>query len=142
MNCIKFSFIVRYDVDLKQLSLAIEEIKNYLAHHEAIAKESSEQKVLSSYAGAKLVSKNDALGIKNTQLVQINDLEENGFEIMVYCFSITTDWIKWAKIKDEIILSVMEIMRRNNIEIALPSLVIQNYHNQNTIEKNNFVSKS
>ena len=121
---IKFSIKVRFSNDIQKLQNAIEEIKEYLKENENIAKESNALKYKDSYSTAKIVSKNDALGIKNTQIAMIDAIEDNGYRLMVYCFSVTTSWEEWAKVQDEVIFETIKILQRNGIEIALPSLII------------------
>ena len=121
---IKFIASLRYDSPREKLQEAIEKIRDFLADHPAIARESSAVSFQNDFDGVKLVSKNDALGIKNLQLVTIDALAASSIDIMVYCFSTTTDWIEWAKVKDEVILEVMKIFEEVGLEFAFPSLSI------------------
>ncbi len=123
---IKFTVGVRYDSDKKALHKALQEIREFLASHEGIAKQSSTKSIQSYFDSAKLVSKNDALGIKNFQLVTLDALAESSINIMVYCFTTTTEWGEWARIKDEVIFGVMEIIESNGLAFAFPSLSL--YH--------------
>ncbi len=123
---IKFTVGVRYNSSRESLHKALVEIKEFIASHEGIAKESSTANFKGFFDTAKLVSKNDALGIKNFQLVTIDELADSSINIMVYCFSVTTDWGEWAKIKDEIIFGVMRIIEANGLEFAFPSMSL--YH--------------
>ena len=121
---IKFTASLKYDSPREKLEEAIEKIRNLLTEHPGIAKESSAVSFQNSFEGAKLVSRNDALGIKNMQLVTIDALAASSIDILVYCFSTTTDWIEWANVKDEVILGVMEIFEELGLEFAFPSLSI------------------
>ena len=123
---IKFTVAVRYDSDKAALQKAIGEIREFLQLHEEIAKPSSAKSIQSYFDSAKLVSKNDALGIKNFQLVTLDALAESSINIMIYCFSTTTDWGEWARIKDEVIFGVMRIIEQNGLAFAFPSLSL--YH--------------
>lgn len=123
---IKFTVGVRYDSSRESLKKALEQIKEFLASHEGIAKESNATSFKGFFDTAKLVSKNDALGIKNFQLVTIDELADSSINIMVYCFSVTTDWGEWAKVKDEVIFGVMRIIEANGLEFAFPSMSL--YH--------------
>ena len=123
---IKFTVGVRYDSSRESLQKALEQIKEFLASHEGIAKESNATSFKGFFDTAKLVSKNDALGIKNFQLVTLDELADSSINIMVYCFSVTTDWGEWAKVKDEVIFGVMRIIEANGLEFAFPSMSL--YH--------------
>ena len=119
---IKFTISVRYDSDRESLQKTMEDIKEFIASHEGIAKESSAVSFKSFLDSAKLVSRNDALGIKNFQLVTIDKLADSGIDIMIYCFTTTTDWAEWAKVKDEVIFGAMKIVEANGLDFAFPSL--------------------
>ena len=119
---IKFTIGVRYDSSREALEKTLEDIRAFLASHEGIAKESSAVSFKSFLDSAKLVSRNDALGIKNFQLVTIDKLADSSINIMIYCFTTTTEWAQWAKIKDEVILGVMRIVEENGLDFAFPSL--------------------
>ena len=119
---IKFTIGVRYDSSREALEKTLEDIRAFLASHEGIAKESSAVSFKSFLDSAKLVSRNDALGIKNFQLVTIDKLADSSINIMIYCFTTTTEWAQWAKIKDEVILGVMRIVEENGLGFAFPSL--------------------
>ena len=119
---IKFTIGVRYDSTREALEKTLQEIREFLAAHEGIAKESSAVSFNTFFDSAKLVSRNDALGIKNFQLVTIDKLADSSINIMIYCFTTTTEWAEWAKIKDEVILGVMRIVEENGLAFAFPSL--------------------
>ncbi len=123
---IKFNIGVRCDSDRESLQKAIDDIKAFLASHKDIAKENDKTKIEGLFHTAKLVSQNDALGIKNLQLVTIDELADGRIEIMIYCFTVTTEWKKWAMIKDEVIFNVMRIIKENGLELALPAMSL--YH--------------
>ena len=119
---IKFTISLRYDSNREALRKTMIDIKEFIASHDGIAKESSAVNFKGFFDTAKLVSKNDALGIKNFQLVTIDKLADSSINIMIYCFTASTDWTEWAKIKDEIILGVMRIVEENGLEFAFPSM--------------------
>ncbi len=119
---IKFSVSLRYDSAPQMLQQTIEDIKEFLKTHPKLAKEDSSKQFVTRYESSKLVSRNDALGIKNMQLVSIDQLANSSINILVYCFSITTDWVEWAKVRDEVIFGIMTIVEKNGLEFAFPSL--------------------
>ncbi len=124
---IKFRVGVRYDSDKESLQKALLQIEALLASHPGIAKEENSSSIFGHPMDmTKLVSKNDALGIKNFQLVTIDELADSSIDILVYCFTTTIEWAEWAKIKDEIIFGVMQILESNGLEFAFPSMSL--YH--------------
>lgn len=130
---IKFTVRVRYDSDKAALQKTIEDIKAFLSGHEGIAKENAHASKIrfSSFESAKLVSTNDALGIKNLQLVTLDKLSDSSIDILVYCFTVTTAWLEWAKVKDEVIFEVMRIIEQNGLRFAYPSLSVYPEENMN-----------
>lgn len=128
---IKFSVSVRYDSDKEALHRAIAQIAEFLKRHDGVAKEENAKGSKLRFEGfesAKLVSTQDALGIKNLQLVTLDELGDSSIKILVYCFSVTTDWVEWAKVKDEVVFEVMKIVEENGLKFAYPTLSL--YHEE------------
>ncbi len=121
---IKFKVHVCYNSDRQNLQKTIEDIQKFLASHEGIAKENSKANIDGLFHTAKIVSKNDALGIKNLQLVTIDELDDTSINILIYCFTVTTVWKEWAKIRDDVILNVIRIIEENGLEFALPTMAL------------------
>jgi len=122
---IKFKVSLKYNSPREKIIKAVEDIREYLAKNEKIAKESSSKVLKNNFDTAKIVEKNDALGIKNMQLVVVDELADTSIDIMVNCFSVETTWSEWAMAKEEVILEVMKIVEKNKLEFALPSLSIR-----------------
>ena len=93
--------------------------------HEDIATENT-QHSYSSKSGAKLVSQADSLGIKKKLLVYLDEFSDSSINILVYCFTKSTNWQKWLETKEDVMYKIMEIFEKNNIEFAFPSLSIYN----------------
>ncbi len=118
---IKFLVSLRYDSSPEAIEKTLEDIRSFLMSHPGVSKKQNTQS-FSFYYTPKLVSQDDALGIKNFQLVTLDKLADSSIDIMVYCFSTTIDWGEWAKVKDEVILGVMKIVEKNGLDFAFPSL--------------------
>jgi MscS family membrane protein len=73
---IKFTVGVRYDSSVEKLEKTIQDIKEFLANHPDLAKEDITRTYIQGFSAAKIVSKNDALGIKNLQLVMLDQLAD------------------------------------------------------------------
>jgi len=128
---IKFRISVEYTSNKESLRKAINEIRELIANNEKIAKSSSKINIRNKFETAKIVSKNDALGIKNLQLVVLDELGESGIYILVNCFTIATAWLDWAKVKEEILFEVMEILEKYELEYAYPALAL---HHENELQ--------
>jgi len=120
---IKMSLGVKYDSKSEDIKNAIFDIREMLENHEAIATESTEY-TYKQRSGPRLVSKDDAQGIKKTLLVYLDDFGDSSINILVYCFSKSVDWEDWLATKEDIMHKIMAIFERNNLEFAFPSLSI------------------
>jgi len=120
---IKMSLGVKYDSKSEDIKSAIFDIREMLENHEAIATESTEY-TYKQRSGPRLVSKDDAQGIKKTLLVYLDDFGDSSINILVYCFSKSVDWEDWLATKEDIMHKIMAIFERNNLEFAFPSLSI------------------
>ena len=118
---IKMTLGVKYDSEVKHLSAAIEEIRQMLHEHEGIASERTSYEYRSRKS-PKLVSKEDELGVKRTLLVYLDEFSDSSINILVYCFSKTTDWNEWLKTKEDVMYRIMAILEKNSLEFAFPSL--------------------
>ncbi len=118
---IKMTLSVKYNSKAKDISAAVDEIRKMLQDHEGIATESTSYEDR-SHKSAKLVSKADALGVKRTLLVYLDEFSDSSINILVYCFSKTTDWNEWLTIKEDVMYKMMDILERNSLEFAFPSI--------------------
>jgi MscS family membrane protein len=118
---IKMTIGVKYNSKVKHLRAAVEEIRQMLKEHEDIATERTSYEYRSRKS-PKLVSKEDELGVKRTLLVYLDEFSDSSINILVYCFSKTTDWNEWLKIKEDVMYQIMDILEKNSLEFAFPSL--------------------
>ena len=116
---------VKYDSKAKHLSAAVEEIRQMLKEHKGIASERTSYEYRSRKS-PKLVSKEDELGVKRTLLVYLDEFSDSSINILVYCFSKTTDWNEWLQTKEDVMYKIMDILEKNSLEFAFPSLSL--YH--------------
>ena len=120
---IKMKLGVKYNSKASDISSAVEDIRTMLQEHQGIATVNTSYKAR-LHKNAKLVSKEDALGVKRTLLVYLDEFSESSIDILVYCFSKTTDWNEWLKVKEDVMYKMMDILEKNHLEFAFPSLSI------------------
>lgn len=53
--------------------------------------------------------------------VRIDSFNDSSIDMMLYCFTITTDWGKWLEIKEQLALAVKEIVEGAGTGFAFPS---------------------
>ena len=114
---IKFHIGVTYDSNRQDLKNAIKEIKKMLLEHKEIAKDIKDDENL-------LYSTKDKLGKKDTLIVNLDNFSPSSIDILVYCFTKTTNWFKWLEIKEDIMFKIMEILEKNHLEFAFPSTTV------------------
>ncbi len=118
---IKFHVQVLYSSQIEQLRKTINDIRKMLYEHPDIATPRLKFEELSRAKINKLLAKEDELGIKNNLFVYLDRLNDSSIDILVYCFTKTTDWERWLQIKEDIIMKVIDIVRSNGLEFAFPS---------------------
>lgn len=68
----------------------------------------------------KFVSERDLAGVKDTQLVYLDNVNAYAFEILVYCFTVTVVFSEWLAIQERVILNVMAILEEEGVTFAYP----------------------
>ena len=122
---IKMSLGVKYDSKPENIQRAIIQIREMLGSHPDIATDKTDYEK-NKKSGTKLVSKEDSLGVKRTLLVYLDELSDSSINILVYCFTKKTDWNAWLETKEDIIFKIMDILEKNALEFAYPSMSL--YH--------------
>ena len=56
--------------------------------------------------------------------VHIDSFNESSIDMMIYCFTKTTDWGKWLEIKEDFVCAVKEIVAKAGTDFAFPSRTI------------------
>ncbi|WP_090925586.1 mechanosensitive ion channel family protein [Salibacterium qingdaonense] len=54
-------------------------------------------------------------------LVRFSEMSESSYDIFVYFFTKSTDWLKWYKVKEEINLTIIRILEEEGVNAAFPS---------------------
>ena len=122
---IKMSLGVKYDSKGEDIQKAVNQIRVMLDKHQGIA--TTNTKFDFDYRhSARLVSKNDLEGVKNTLLVYLDEFSDSSINILVYCFTKSVEWEQWLIVKEDVMHKIMEIFEENNLEFAFPSLSIYN----------------
>jgi len=89
---------VRYD-DLNVVENVITEIERMLRSHEDIDQ-------------------------NQTLFVHLNAFKDSSVEILIYCFTKTTEWVPYHAIKQDVLLKIAKIIEAQKAEIAFPTHTI------------------
>lgn len=120
---IKMNIGVKYDSKSEDLRNAVEEIRHMLDQHPKIATLNTKYDY-SKRRSAKLVSKDDEMGIKKNLLVYLDEFSASSINILIYCFSKSVNWREWLETKEDVMYKIMEILEKNSLEFAFPSMSI------------------
>jgi MscS family membrane protein len=119
---IKMNIGLTYQSNFDDIRQAIDDIRAMLKEHAGIANERTAYQ--NAYRQAKLVSSEDFKGVKRTTLVYMDEFADSSINILVYCFSRTVDWAEWLEVKEDVMFKIAEILNKNNLEFAYPTMMI------------------
>jgi len=132
---IKMHIGVKYDSKSQDIKNTVAEIHQMLERHPDIAtKETKYEHNKHRRNIAKLVSKDDLEGVKKNLLVYLDSFGDSSINILIYCFTKSVQWSEWLDTKQDVMHKIMEILEKNNLEFAFPSLSIYSENNTKEIE--------
>ena len=86
---------IRYS-DLTSMDKVVAEVESMLRNHEEIDPD-------------------------KTLMVNFNEFSDSSVDFFIYCFTKTTQWVKFHGIKQDVLLRIAEIIESNQAEIAFPT---------------------
>ena len=89
---------LRY-ADLDSMGRIVEEVRNLLIAHPEIDE-------------------------SKTMMVNFNQFGDSSVDFFIYCFTKTTQWVKFHQVKQEVMLKIAEIIAAHKAEIAFPTSTI------------------
>jgi MscS family membrane protein len=128
---IKMNIGVTYESNFKDIRQAIVDIRDMLKEHPGIANERTTYQ--HSYREAKLVSMEDFKGVKRTTLVYMDEFADSSINILVYCFSRSVVWSEWLEVKEDVMFKIADILTKNNLDFAYPSLKLHYSEDKNAL---------
>ncbi len=121
---IKMNIGVTYQSNFDHIRSAISQIRTMLKTHPDVANQDT--KYHNSYRESRLVSVEDFKGVKRSTLVYMDAFEDSSITIFIECFSRSVDREDWLKTKEDILFKIADILAKNNLEFAYPSLSVYN----------------
>ena len=98
------------------------DIYDMLSNHPKIA--TNQNIHISRTRAFEAIKREDLEGIKNTLLVFIDEYASSSIDILVYCFSKSPNWEDWLITKEEVIVEISKLVKKNNCEFAYPAQTI------------------
>jgi MscS family membrane protein len=71
-----------------------------------------------------MLKEHQEIDAEKTMIVNFNDFSNSSVDFFVYCFTKTTQWVKFHEVKQNVMLRIAEIIAANNAEIAFPTSTI------------------
>lgn len=118
---IKMDITITYESKINDFKNLVNDIRQMLNDHPEIANPNTSIDIRNKERKSLLLNKENDIGIKKTLIVRFDSYGEYSKNIMVYCFTKTTDWEKWLEIKEDIMYKIEMLVLRNNCEFAYPT---------------------
>lgn len=67
------------------------------------------------------LSQHADINSEQTLMVNVNEFSESSVDFFIYCFTHTTDWVSFHKIKQDVLLHIAEVIEHAGAEIAYPT---------------------
>jgi MscS family membrane protein len=71
-----------------------------------------------------MLKSHEEIDPEKTMIVNFNEFSDSSVDFFVYCFTKTTQWVKFHEVKQNVMLRIAEIIAANNAEIAFPTSTI------------------
>lgn len=71
-----------------------------------------------------MLENHEAIDVDKTMMVNFNEFSDSSVDFFIYCFTKTTQWVKFHEIKQDVMLRIAEIIESNQAEIAFPTSTI------------------
>ena len=68
-----------------------------------------------------MLQSHEEIDAGQTMIVNFNEFSDSSVDFFVYCFTRTTQWVKFHEVKQNVMLRIAEIIATNNAEIAFPT---------------------
>jgi len=71
-----------------------------------------------------MLENHEAIDVDKTMMVNFNEFSDSSVDFFIYCFTKTTQWVKFHEIKQDVMLRIAEIIESNDAEVAFPTSTI------------------
>ena len=71
-----------------------------------------------------MLVEHDEIDDGKTLMVNFNEFSDSSVDFFIYCFTKTTQWVKFHQVKQDVMLRIADIIAANQAEIAFPTSTI------------------
>ncbi len=121
---IKMNIGLTYDSPKDKLEKCISDISAMLLAHPDIANpKDTNLKIKNHQESFKqhVVSMSDLKGYRSNLYVYLYEFAPSSMDILVYCFSKSTNWERWLQVKQDVMLKIIDIVEKHGLSFAFPS---------------------
>ena len=119
---IKMNLGITYDSKMEDIVQLKKDILNMLENHPGIASSANTKSGQTRIFEA--IKQEDLIGIKKTLLVYIDAYGASSIDILIYCFSRSPNWEEWLITKEDVLIKLEALVKRNNCDFAYPTQTI------------------
>ncbi len=119
---IKMTLGITYTSKMEDIVNLKNDIQNMLNNHPDIA--SSKNEEVNHSKRFEAIKKEDLQGIKKTLLVYIDAYGNSSIDILIYCFTKSPEWENWLTTKEDVIVKIEALVKKNNCDFAFPTQTI------------------
>ena len=116
---IKMSLNITYESKMSDIVNLKKDIYEMLANHEDIATEKNA--ITSRSKKFEAIKREDLQGVKRTLFVFIDEYDSSSINILIYCFTRSPVWEDWLSVKEDVIIKINDLVKKNNCDFAYPS---------------------
>ena len=117
---IKMSLNITYESKMKDIVNLKNDIYEMLENHPDIASEKNNS-TSSRSKKFEAIKREDLQGVKRTLLVFIDEYDNSSINILIYCFARSPVWEDWLSVKEDVLIKINSLVKKNNCEFAYPS---------------------
>ena len=118
---IKTNIAVAYTTDPQKLKDVIEEIRYIIAQHPDLVQNDDIKRHEEDTNTEVFVSTKHLLGLKKDRFVYLDKFDTSHLSILVQTFTRTTEREAWYKVKENLLYTIWEILKKYEVDFALPA---------------------
>ena len=119
---IKMSLGITYESKMEDIVRLKSDILDMLLSHPNVA--TNKDISISRTTAFEAIKREDLDGVKNTLLVFIDEFSPSSIDILIYCFSKSPAWEDWLETKEDIMIKISKLVRKNHCDFAYPTQAI------------------